>query len=289
MDVFHLQSYSLTYRNVHGAKILGEINLITWNVEPEIIQIGSLGIRWYSLSFILGLILGEKYCFKYLSTYHGFSKKEVEKLSLYVILGTIIGARLGHCLFYEPSEYLSNPLEILYIWKGGLASHGGYLGIFIATFLYSIKINKIPYLKLLDILSAPALMSGGFIRLGNLMNSEIIGSPTDLPWAFIFERIDDIPRHPAQLYEAFGYLTISGILYYLYSKFHQSWKPGKIVGITFILGFSYRFFMEFFKENQVYFENQLFFNMGQLLSIPIILLGIFFIFYKESNPQNKKN
>lgn len=258
--------------------------MIHWNVDPEIFRIGSLAPRWYGISFILGFLIGEKYCSRHLMNEQGFTKDEVSKLLYYMIFGTIIGARLGHCLFYEPGYYLSNPLEMLMVWKGGLASHGGFIGVAIAVFLFNKKVKQISYMWLLDLVAAPSLMTGGFIRLGNLMNSEILGKPTDVPWAFVFQRADNIPRHPAQLYESLGFLIISFVGYFLYEKFSKKWQPGRFIGYIVTFGFLHRFIVEFFKENQVPFEQGMFLNMGQVLSIPLILLGIFLCFYK-SNKQ----
>ena len=248
--------------------------MIEWNVDPELVRFGPIAIRYYSLAFILGFFLGDRYCSHYLCKDRGFTKDDMASLVYYAIAGTIIGARLGHCLFYEPAYYLSNPIQILYVWKGGLASHGGFLGVIIALHLFRKRVKDTPFLPLLDLLAAPSLMTGGFIRLGNLMNSEIVGMPTDGTWGFIFKRIDDIPRHPAQLYESLGFLTISAIGYLLYKKFHKTAAPGRFLGYIFTAGFSWRFFVEFFKENQVAFEQGMTLNMGQLLSIPMIIAGI---------------
>jgi prolipoprotein diacylglyceryl transferase len=200
-----------------------------------------------------------------------------------MLLGCIIGARLGHCLFYEPGYYLSQPLEILKVWNGGLASHGGFLGVMISVWLFNRKASKkIDYVWLLDLVAAPSLITGSYIRIGNLMNSEIIGKPTDVPWAFIFKKVDNIPRHPAQLYEAFGYFTISLIVFYLYKKYHQVWPKGRFVGIILTGGMGWRFFTEFFKENQVAFEQGMLLNMGQILSILMLIIGIFLMFRKKT-------
>ena len=248
--------------------------MIDWNIDPELIRLGPFAIRYYSLAFIIGFFLGKRYCSRYLVGKNGFTKDHMAALVYYAVFGTIIGARLGHCLFYEPGYYLSNPIKILYIWKGGLASHGGFLGVIIALYLFRKRVKDTPFVPLLDLLAAPSLMTGGFIRLGNLMNSEILGMPTDGTWGFIFRRIDDIPRHPAQLYESFGFFMVSAIGFWLYKKYHKTAAPGRFLGFIFAGGFSWRFFIEFFKENQVAFEQGMTLNMGQLLSIPMIIAGI---------------
>jgi prolipoprotein diacylglyceryl transferase len=272
--------------------------MIEWNVSPEIFQIGSLAPRWYGLMFVVGFLIGEVYVGKHLPALEeeGKSKKkrpnkkkknesekskkkaETSTLLMYLLGGTIIGSRLAHCLFYEPGYYLTQPWKILMVWQGGLASHGGYAGIILATYLYTKRNPKTTFLWLIDLISAPALLTGGFIRLGNLMNSEILGRPSDVAWAFIFKRVDDIPRHPTQVYESIGYFTIAFILYFLFQRYSKTWLRGRILGFAFVLSFSFRFFVEFFKENQVSFEQGLALNMGQILSIPFVLFGLFLIF-----------
>jgi prolipoprotein diacylglyceryl transferase len=251
--------------------------MIIWNPAPEIFSLGSIAPRWYGLAFVIGFFISEKYVSKIMCS-NGFTKDHVSKLFTYILIGTILGARLGHCLFYEPSYYLSHPLEILMIWKGGLASHGGFIGVMVASWLFNKKVKEIDYIWLLDVVAAPALMTGGFIRLGNLMNSEILGRASDLPWAVVFKRIDNIPRHPAQVYESIGFFIISGLVYFLYHKHSKTWPKGRFVGIILALGMTHRFFIEFFKENQVAFEQSMTFNMGQLLSVPMFLLGLYLIF-----------
>jgi prolipoprotein diacylglyceryl transferase len=194
-----------------------------------------------------------------------------------MILGTVIGARLGHCLFYSPGYYLSNPLEILMVWKGGLASHGATIGILIALYLYTKK-KKENILWLLDRIVIVTAIGGASVRFGNLFNSEIIGKATDVPWAFIFTSVDDIPRHPAQLYESIAYIILFFILLFLYIKKWKQLNRGFLFGLFLILLFSSRFFIEFYKENQSGFEAGMLLNMGQVLSIPFIITGVIFIF-----------
>jgi prolipoprotein diacylglyceryl transferase len=252
--------------------------MITWDVDPEIFRVGPIAIRYYSLGFVLAFILGEKYVFGITSKKYNWSSKEMSSYLTYLIAGTFIGARFGHVLFYQPDYYLSNPIEIFQVWKGGLASHGGYVGVLLAVWLYIKKFKNISYLASMDIVAAPALFAGSLIRLGNLMNSEIIGHQTDVPWAFVFKRVDLIPRHPSQIYEFMGYFSIAVFLWFLYKRFGDTWKEGRILGFAMWVSFLFRAFVETFKENQVMFENDMTFNMGQLLSVPFIIIGLIMAF-----------
>lgn len=209
------------------------------------------------------------------------SEHDLNDLVWYMILGTVLGARLGHCLFYNPDYYLSHPLEILQIWKGGLASHGAGIGIITALVLYTRKKKEISFLWVIDRIVITVALSGVFIRLGNLFNSEIIGKPTNGNWGFVFVSVDNIPRHPAQLYEAIAYLLIFIFLLSFYFRVKGRFKNGLLFGLFLITVFGFRFFVEFLKENQSIFEQNLFLNMGQLLSIPFVILGIYFLFRKD--------
>jgi len=202
-------------------------------------------------------------------------KEEVlDRLTIYMAFGTILGARLGHCLFYEPSYYLHHPLEILMIWHGGLASHGAAIGILIAIWLFTRKEKK-DYFWVLDRIAIVVALSGFFIRMGNLMNSEIYGIETTLPWGFVFLSNHEVaPKHPTQIYEALAYLAIFVLLYRLYWSKKGEHIQGVLISLLCILVFTARFFIEFLKEDQVAFEAAMKINMGQLLSIPFILLGI---------------
>jgi len=265
------------------------LNYIHWNPDPEIINILGISIRYYGLLFVTGLIL----CIFILDRLY---KKEelpsenLEKLTIYGMIGIIAGARLGHCLFYEPSYYLSHPLEMIlpvtfspeggikFTGYQGLASHGGVLGLLIGLYFYSRK-TRHPMIDTLDLIAVVSGLSFGFIRLGNFMNSEIIGMPTTLPWGVIFERVDNIPRHPAQLYEAISYFIIFTVLMMLYKLKRNRLKNGFFFGLGSVLFFATRFIIEFVKEDQVGFEKGMTLNMGQILSIPYILAGIGFIIY----------
>lgn len=257
---------------------------IVWDFNPELfwgsfrdwwLNYFPVVPRWYGVTFASG-ILGGFYIMQYFFKKEGKSEELLNTAFILFVVGTIIGARLGHCLFYEPGFYLSHPLEILYIWKGGLASHGGTIGIFICMVIFVNKYKKdINFLWLADRLSIAISFGVPFIRIGNFFNSEIIGRPSDLPWAVIFKRVDNVPRHPAQLYEALSYWLVCILLLISYKKLKD--KPGKLIGYMFIGIFTARFFIEFLKEDQTAFEKGMILNMGQLLSIPFVALGIFFV------------
>ncbi len=250
---------------------------ITWSISPEIFSLGPLHVRWYGLLFASSFVLGFK-IMEWVYKKENRPMDDLNDLIWFMILGTVIGARLGHCLFYNPDYYLSNPLEILKVWRGGLASHGAAIGIFTALFFYSKKKRNQSFLWVADRIAISVALAGFFIRMGNLFNSEIIGHPTDLPWGFIFTSVDNIPRHPAQLYEALFYLLSFVIISFQYKKYDGKFKDGYLFGIFLILIFGFRFLIEFFKENQTYFEEGMILNMGQFLSIPLVLAGVYFVY-----------
>lgn len=268
------------------------LSLIHWNIDQEIFKIGPLGLRYYSLCWLLAFGVSYILMLKVFKR-EGKTQEDLDKLTIYIFLGTILGARIGHCLFYEFSYYLQNPLEILIPFRNikgnweftgfqGLASHGGAIGILTALYFYAKK-TKTDFIWIADRLVLVVPIAGAFIRLGNFFNSEIVGKPADpsLPWAVVFEQVDMIPRHPGQMYEAIGYVILFFILWAIYQK-NQKTKPGLLFGIFLIVLFAIRFFVEYFKENQEAFENDMFINMGQLLSIPFILVGLFLIFRKPN-------
>jgi prolipoprotein diacylglyceryl transferase len=250
--------------------------LIEWNVSPEIVSIGPITLRWYGLLFALSFIVGLQ-IFAWIFKKEGKKEKDLNDLLLYMILGTVLGARLGHCLFYNPSYYLSNPLEILMVWKGGLASHGAAVGILFSLYLYSKKKADQSFLWIVDRIVIVVALSGFFIRMGNLFNSEIIGKPTDVAWSFVFTSVDNIPRHPAQLYEALAYLAIFIILFNIYRLKNIKLNEGFLFGLFLVLVFGFRFFVEYFKKEQEIFEQNMMMNMGQLLSVPLVILGIYIL------------
>ncbi len=247
--------------------------MIHWDVSPELLRLGPFALRWYGLCFVLGFLLGY-FIVRWIFQREHKPERDLDRLLFYMLAGTIIGARLGHCLFYEPAFYLRHPLEILMIWKGGLASHGGAIGILISLYLYSRSRPEQPYLWLLDRIAIPTALGGCFIRLGNLFNSEILGTPTDVPWAFVFARIDDVPRHPAQLSESIVYLLIFAVLLAVYRKLGERTPRGLLTGLFLALVFGARFPIEFVKVRQAAFGEGLPLSMGQLLSIPMILAGL---------------
>lgn len=253
------------------------LNYIHWNVSPEIFNLGPLSIRWYGLLFASGFLIGYYLGEKMLKS-EGVPQKWIDSLFFYIIIATIIGARLGHVFFYGWDYYSQNPGEIIKIWHGGLASHGGALGIIIAMLLYSKNVTKRNVLWTIDRIVVPTALVAAFIRTGNLMNSEIYGVQTSLPWGFIFERNGEtVPKHPTQIYEALAYLVSFGILMFLYWRTRSKYKQGLLTGAFFIFIFAARFFIEFIKEDQEAFEAGMTLNMGQWLSIPFVLLGIFLV------------
>ena len=234
------------------------LSYIHWNPDPEIINIFGFSLRYYGILFVGGLILA-LYLLGWIFKKENIPSENLEKLSIFGMIGIIVGARLGHCLFYEPSYYLSHPLEMIlpvtfppdggfkFTGYQGLASHGGVLGLLIGLFFYSRK-TKHSMIDILDLIAVVVGISLGFIRLANFMNSEIIGMPTSKPWGVIFERVDNIPRHPAQLYEAISYFIICGFMIILYNKMRDRLKNGFLFGLATILFFIARFIIEFLKE-----------------------------------------
>jgi len=250
---------------------------IHWNVSPEIFSIGPVHIRWYGLLFAVGFLFGYNHGEK-MFKHENIDLKWLESLFIYLIVATVIGARLGHVLFYGWDYYSQHPIEILYVWQGGLASHGGVLGIIIAMLIWSKYVSKRSILWVLDRVVVPSIFVGALIRFGNLMNSEIYGMPTTLPWGFIFERNHEtVAKHPTQIYEALSYLITFGVLLHMYWRTKAKDYQGLLVGVFFVMVFSARFFIEFIKEVQEPFENGMSLDMGQWLSIPFILTGIFLI------------
>ena len=282
------------------------LSFITWSADPAIFTIPAFWIfdarevRWYGLAFALGFIIGLKIV-GIMWKRENLPAPWLEKLFYYTLAGTAIGARLGHCLFYAPISYLANPIDIFKIWEGGLASHGGVLGIIISTWIYSKKVSRKSMLWAFDKLVVPTGLVSCFIRLGNLMNHEIYGVPTDKPWAFRFilnlhswkagaEPLYTLPVHPTQLYEALCYLIIFGVCLWLYFKKKAYLREGLIFGIFMTWVFGTRFIIEYVKEVQEPFEQGLTLNMGQMLSIPFVVAGIYFIVRALKNkPQDAKN
>lgn len=273
------------------------LNYIYWNVDPVALSLGPLQVRWYGICWAVGFLFG----YLLMSRVYKHEKMPewaMDSLLIYMLVSTAVGARLGHCLFYQPEYYLSHPVEILKIWEGGLASHGGAIGILIGLWLYVRMFNKstkkqkgerqhITYLWLLDRIVIPVCLVGALIRLGNVFNSEIYGTPTTLPWGFVFVRGNErffnetgelLPCHPTGLYEAFFCLVAMALLLWMYYKRNLGDKrPGLMFGTFLIIIFGSRIGIEFLKNVQVAFENNMVFDMGQWLSVPFVIVGIVMI------------
>ena len=260
-------------------------------MDPELFRIGSFAVRWYGLLFVSGFVLGYWMFTKF------FERENVDKgildpLLYTLLLGTLVGARLGHCIFYQPDYYFGSWdgfLEIFQVWKGGLASHGGTIVLFFCMMWFARKYgpkNNFDFVWILDHLCIAVVFAATFIRLGNLFNSEIYGDVTSLPWGFVFERRGEVePKHPTQLYEALSYFLLGLFLLWLYVKKLDKVYRGTFIGIFFIVCFGMRFIIEFIKEPQVEFEETMLLDMGQILSIPFIILGIGFLVYAWKKKQ----
>lgn len=284
------------------------LNYITWNVDPVLVHLGSLQIRWYGLLWAVGFLIGY-FIMRRIYRREKMTDDSLDKLLVYMLLFTVVGARLGHCLFYEPDYYLSHPLKMLAVWEGGLASHGGAIGILIGLWFYVRSYNKskkekdnlqrINYIWILDRVVVAVCLVGALIRVGNVMNHEIYGTPTSLPWGFVFMRgaeqfcgtVDNytactawdapcppsewLPCHPTGLYEAFFCLVAMGILLWMYYKRDLGRKqPGLMFGTFLVIIFGSRILIEFLKNVQVEFEKNMAFDMGQWLSVPFVIIGI---------------
>ena len=279
------------------------LNFITWDVDPILIHLGPLAIRWYGLLWAIGIYATLLITTK-LFKHEKLPLEWVDKLFIYTVVGTIVGARLGHCFFYEwkllpepvsflgmtfsyGNHYLSHPWELLYIWHGGLASHGGAIGILIAMILFNKNVSKKGINWIFDRLLIGVCLCGASIRFGNLMNSEIYGDATSLPWGFIFVRTGETqPMHPTQIYEMIYCLVTFAIMWFMYWKKEAYKKNGLLFGIFLIGVFGSRFMLEFIKNNQEAFESGLPLNMGQWLSIPFIVWGIWLLLRNSSVPKS---
>ncbi len=246
---------------------------IHWNINPEAFSLGPLTVRWYGILYGCAFI-ASYYAFKELLKFDKLPDDFADRALIYMILGTVIGARIGDCFFYHPTHYLQHPLEIFAVWKGGLSSHGGAIGILTALYLFGRKMRK-PYIWVLDRVVIVIGVAGFFIRMGNLMNSEIYGHATTLPWGFIFERNGEtLPKHPTQIYEALYYALTYLVLRFIYRKCDNRPRPFLIFGLFLIMVFGFRFCIEFIKNPQEEFEQNMMFNMGQWLSVPFVILGV---------------
>ena len=262
---------------------------VHWNASPEIFNFGGFAVRWYGLFFALSFFFGYIIMLKFFNR-EGVPVKLLDELTTYMIIGTIVGARLGHVFFYEADWYLAHPVKILKIWEGGLASHGAAIGIILAILIFS-KVRKKPFLWVMDRIVIVVALAGFLIRMGNLMNSEIYGHATSLPWGFYFPQSTSpneglVPRHPTQIYEGLSYLCIFLYLWSYYYKKDGKPAPGFLFGLFMVLVFGMRFLIEFIKEPQVGFERSMSLNMGQLLSVPLVLAGLWFIYRsRKLNPS----
>jgi len=243
-----------------------------WNLDPVLLSFMGLTIHWYGLLFATAIATGFM-VMKRMYALEGLDGESLDDLLIYSVIGIVVGARLGHVFFYEPEYYLSNPLMILAIWKGGLASHGGTIGMILAMYFYKRK-AQIPFLFLMDRIAIATGIFCFFVRMANFANSEIIGIPTDKPWAIIFERIDLVPRHPAQLYEAFTYLGLFIGMWLLYRFTNIKQKQGALLGLFLALVYGSRYLIEFVKVRQAEFAQDWSMSVGQMLSIPFVIVGL---------------
>lgn len=285
------------------------LNYITWNADPVLFSLGSLQIRWYGLLWALGFLIGY-FVMRKIYRRESMSDESMDSLLMYMLVSTIIGARLGHCLFYEPEYYLSHPLKMLAVWEGGLASHGGGIGILIGLYIYSRKVKK-PYIWILDRITIGVCLVGSLIRCGNVMNHEIYGTPTSLPWGFVFMRGQEqfcgtfdnyfqctygnccpsdqwLPCHPTGLYEAlFCILTMLILLWMYYKRDMGKRQPGAMSGVFLIIIFTSRILIEFLKNVQVEFEENMTLDMGQWLSVPFVVAGVVLLIWSFAR-KNKE-
>ncbi|GAA4015732.1 prolipoprotein diacylglyceryl transferase [Hymenobacter fastidiosus] len=271
---------------------------ITWTADPIIAHIGPLTLRWYGLLFMSGFVIGT-FVLSHIYRSERVSPRWVDVITIYMLIGTVVGARLGHCLFYDPQYYLAHPLDILKIWEGGLASHGATIGILLACWLFA-RNNKFDYLWVLDRIVIVVAIGGALIRMGNLFNSEIIGKVTDVPWAFKFARYNEIHhevtnipnelRHPTQLYEALFCVLLLVILYFLWTRTKERTPRGRLFGLFVVLLFTQRFLGEFLKEDQGEWDRKMLalthMNLGQLLSLPLILVGLWVLWQAGKDSGN---
>lgn len=265
------------------------LDFIVWNADPALFSLGPLTVRWYGLAFALGFFIGYHIVAR-MFRHEGAPESWLGILLIYLIVGTVVGARLGHVFFYEWDYYSQHPAKILAIWEGGLASHGGTIGNIIALLLFSWIVSKKPASWVFDKIVIPIALVGALIRLGNLMNSEIYGGPTSLPWGFVFVRDGQVvPAHPTQLYEAAAYLVLFGLLMWMYWKRNAEERPWLITGVFFIWIFGSRFLIEYVKNVQVPSEIDLIgrtgLNLGQWLSIPFIVLGVVLVVIAMVRPR----
>lgn len=250
---------------------------MVWNIDPVLFTLGPLEIRYYGVFFALALFAAYSLA-RFLVQKRGLSLENLDSLTVYLVLGLIIGARLGHILFYELDYYLSNPVQILKVWEGGLASHGAAIGTLIAYGLFLWRHKGVKFFDYADLIVVVACIPVSLVRLGNFFNSELLGRETDVPWAVVFERVDSVARHPSQLYEFGMGLILFAILLPLWLKTYKTAKPGFFFGLFFTLYFAMRFTVEFFKDFPLH-ENFFSLTTGQMLSLPFFILGVSILTY----------
>ena len=262
--------------------------IVHWKFDPILLSIGPLVIRWYGLLFI-GAFFAGKVILSRMFKSKGIAEENADKLLLFALFGTIVGARGGHCLFYDPHYYLANPIAILRIWEGGLASHGGAAGMIIGLWIgCKFTRPRLPFLWLLDRVAIPAALGAVFVRVANFLNSEIVGVPTSGNWGVVFEAVDALPRHPVQLYEAISYLVVFFILWAVYGHSGQRTPHGLLLGWFMLLIFTVRMAVEFLKVPQATYEAGQFLSVGQYLSLPFVAFGAIMIIWSKASNQKLK-
>ncbi len=250
--------------------------VIHWGFDPVIFALGALQIRWYGVLWASAFLLGQQFV-SWMYRNEKQRSSDSDRLLVYLLIGTVVGARLGHCLIYDPVYYLNNPLAILKTWEGGMASHGGAAGLLLALWLYSRRFPVPSFLWLLDRIAIPAAFGGALIRFANFLGSDIVGRPTSGTWGVVFDAVDSLPRHPVQLYESAAYLAVFALLLALYSRKHTHAAHGLFSGLFLFLVFLARVILEFFKEPQAAYEAGLTITVGQWLSLPFLLAGSFLV------------
>jgi len=254
-------------------------------INPIAFTIGPLSVHWYGIAFAGTFVFGE-WLVRRMLTSERRTDIDTSRLVVYAMVGAVLGARIVHCAFYDPQYYLTHPLKIFAVWEGGLASHGGVIGLILGLIVATRKLATGTLLYLLDRITIPSAVGGAVVRLANFINSEILGKPTESSFGVIFDSVDQIPRHPVQLYEAMCYLTLGLILYLAYARTTVRTKPGKLLGIFLIGIFIPRLLLEFFKVPQAAYEDFMSVSVGQVLSIPFIAFGLFLIARPVSGQQN---
>ena len=279
---------------------LSTFNFVVWSPDPEIFSVGNFTLLWYGVLFAIGLVLAGWYVWRRFKEF-GIVQRHFENLIVWAFFGIFFGARLGHCLFYEPDYFLSHPIEMFlpigvdemgnYYFTGyhGLASHGAVTGLMLSLLLFKWR-SGLAILPVMDWMAIATALAGVFIRLGNLMNSEVVGAPTDVEWAFVFPVIDELPRHPAQLYESLFFFVLFGVEVWVFNRFnYKRVKPGFYLSLQLMVIAGFRFCVECVKEVQVGFERDMVLNMGQWLSVPLFLLGGGLMFWTQKYVKNSDN